>query len=314
MREDLPDLVSYASGRGATVVVGTNATALTDARVATLKDAGVSGVAVSVDSLEAGRHDHFRGGTRALERTIASLERLRAKRLDFVVQTTATPDNAAEIPALVDWAAEQGAVCFNLYFLVPTGRGANLLDLAPDRIEALLEMLVEAESRHRGAMMVRAKCAPHFMRHVHAASPRLPGPELPHPLPLRHRLLPHHPGGEGHPVPLHPHRGRRSPHADLRRDLVGLAGVLVAAGATARRAVRAVRVPSGVRGLSGPGPRRQRGPPGRGPVVHLRAPGRPGARGPALDQLRELLHRRPRLVAGGPASGSTGSRPSSAGW
>jgi radical SAM protein with 4Fe4S-binding SPASM domain len=174
VREDLPDLVSYASGRGATVVVGTNATALTDARVAVLKDAGVSGVAVSVDSLDKARHDQFRGGAGALERTIAALERLRSRCLDFVVQTTATPDNAAELPALVDWAAEQGAVCFNLYFLVPTGRGANLLDLAPDRIEALLEMLVKAERRHRGAMMVRAKCAPHFMRHVHATAPDSP--------------------------------------------------------------------------------------------------------------------------------------------
>jgi AdoMet-dependent heme synthase len=174
VREDLPEICSYASSRGATVVVGTNGTALTDARVATLKEAGVSGVAVSVDSLEEGRHDLFRGGARALERTVAALERLRAHRLDFVVQTTATPGNAAEIPRLVDWAAEQGAVCFNLYFLVPTGRGAGLADLKPETIEALLASLAGEESRHRGSMMVRAKCAPHFMRHVHEADPASP--------------------------------------------------------------------------------------------------------------------------------------------
>jgi radical SAM protein with 4Fe4S-binding SPASM domain len=174
VREDLPDLCAYASGRGATVVVGTNGTALTDARVATLKDAGVSGVAVSVDSLEESRHDGFRGGARALERTVAALERLRRHRLDFVVQTTATPENAAEIPRLVEWAAAQGAVCFNLYFLVPTGRGAGLLDLAPERIESLLGSLAAEEKRHRGSMMVRAKCAPHFMRHVHGADPGSP--------------------------------------------------------------------------------------------------------------------------------------------
>jgi radical SAM protein with 4Fe4S-binding SPASM domain len=174
VREDLPELCAYASGRGATVVVGTNGTALTDARVAALKDAGVSGVAVSVDSLEEARHDAFRGGARALDRTLAALERLRAHRLDFVVQTTATPGNASEIPRLVEWASAEGAVCFNLYFLVPTGRGAHLADLAPDRVEALLASLAEAERRHRGSMMVRAKCAPHFMRHVHQADPDSP--------------------------------------------------------------------------------------------------------------------------------------------
>jgi radical SAM protein with 4Fe4S-binding SPASM domain len=169
VREDLPELCAYASGRGATVVVGTNGTALTDARVARLKEAGVTGFAVSVDSLEEARHDGFRGGAHALERTILALERLRAHRLDFVVQTTATPGNAAEIPRLVDWAAGQGAACFNLYFLVPTGRGAGLEDLAPEGIETLLAALAGEESRRRGSMMVRAKCAPHFMRHVHRA-------------------------------------------------------------------------------------------------------------------------------------------------
>jgi len=173
-REDLPDLVAHASGKGATVVVGTNATALTDARVSALKQAGVSGVAVSVDSLDDERHDAFRGGARALERTVSALDILRAHRIDFVVQTTATPDNAHEIPDLVEWAVDQRAVCFNLYFLVPTGRGRNLLDLDAQRIETLLAELAQAEARHRGEMMIRAKCAPHFIRHVHQAAPDSP--------------------------------------------------------------------------------------------------------------------------------------------
>ncbi|MGE5127699.1 MAG: radical SAM/SPASM domain-containing protein, partial [Betaproteobacteria bacterium] len=174
VREDLPELAAYARERGATVVVGTNGTTLSDARVALLKAAGVSGVAVSVDSLEHARHDLFRGARHALERTVEALARLREARLDFVVQTTATPGNADEVPALVEWAAEQGAVCFNLYFLVPTGRASGLPDLAAERIEELLGVLVEAERRHRGAMMVRAKCAPHFMRRVHEAAPDSP--------------------------------------------------------------------------------------------------------------------------------------------
>jgi radical SAM protein with 4Fe4S-binding SPASM domain len=168
LRDDLAEIASYASGRGATVVVGTNGTTLSEPRVEMLAGAGVSGVAVSVDSLDAGTHDHFRGGAKALDRTREALGRLREHRIDFVVQTTATPQNAAEIPALIEWAAAEGAVCFNLYFLVPTGRGVDLMDLEPQRIESLLAELAAAESRYRGAMMVRAKCAPHFMRHVHA--------------------------------------------------------------------------------------------------------------------------------------------------
>jgi radical SAM protein with 4Fe4S-binding SPASM domain len=174
VREDLARIAAHASGRGATVVVGTNGTTLTDARISMLKSAGVSGVAVSVDSLDEEAHDRFRAGRRAFARTVEALARLREQRLDFVLQTTASPANAGEIPRLLDWAAEQGAVCFNLYFLVPTGRGAGLLDLPPPHIEELLALLAAAEKRHRGTMMVRAKCAPHFMRHVHAADPLSP--------------------------------------------------------------------------------------------------------------------------------------------
>ncbi len=174
LRPDLPSLAAHAVTRGATVVVGTNGTMLTAERVATLKEAGVSGVALSVDSLEPESHNAFRGGSRALERTLAALDHLRSQRLDFVIQTTATPANADQVPQIVDWAAAQGAVCFNLYFLVPTGRGADLVDLDPDRIESLLQVVAEAEREKRGVMMVRAKCAPHFIRHVYETDPDSP--------------------------------------------------------------------------------------------------------------------------------------------
>jgi radical SAM protein with 4Fe4S-binding SPASM domain len=147
---------------------------LDDDRIAELKDAGVTGFAVSVDSLEPSHHDNFRHGRGALAATSAALERLRAHRIDFVVQTTATRGNRRELAALVDWAAEQGAVCFNLYFLVATGRGARLADLTPDEYESVLAELVGHARRLRGRMMVRAKCAPHFMRHIHAADPDSP--------------------------------------------------------------------------------------------------------------------------------------------
>jgi radical SAM protein with 4Fe4S-binding SPASM domain len=60
-------------------------------------------------------------------------------------------------------------VAFNCYFLVATGRGAGMSDLAPAEYEVVLADLARWQRQYRGQMMVRAKCAPHFMRHVHAA-------------------------------------------------------------------------------------------------------------------------------------------------
>ncbi|MDQ3950995.1 MAG: SPASM domain-containing protein, partial [Gemmatimonadota bacterium] len=149
-------------------------TLLTDERITALKAAGVTGVAVSVDSLEPRRHDNFRHGRGAFHATAAAVERLRAHRLDFVVQTTVTKGNRGELGRLVDWSAEQGAVSFNAYFLVATGRGAYLSDLSPREYETALAELVEHHRRHLGRMMVRAKCAPHFMRLVHQLAPDSP--------------------------------------------------------------------------------------------------------------------------------------------
>jgi radical SAM protein with 4Fe4S-binding SPASM domain len=174
LRHDLTQIAAYASQHGATVVVGTNGTLLTDERIAALKAAGVRGVAVSIDSLRPSYHDNFRHGKGSLDDTLMALGRLRAQRLDFIIQTTATKGNRAELERLAQWSAEQGAVAFNCYFLVATGRGASLSDLAPADYEAVLGDLAKWQREYRGRMLVRAKCAPHFMRHVHAADPDSP--------------------------------------------------------------------------------------------------------------------------------------------
>jgi len=174
LRQDLTQISAHASQRGATVVVGTNGTLLTDERIAALKSAGVTGVAVSIDSLRPSYHDNFRHGKGSLDDTVMALGRMRAQQLDFIIQTTATKGNRAELERIAQWSAEQGAVAFNCYFLVATGRGAGLSDLSPAEYEAVLADLARWQRHYRGQMMVRAKCAPHFMRHVHRADPESP--------------------------------------------------------------------------------------------------------------------------------------------
>jgi len=174
LRRDLSEIAHHASANGATVVVGTNGTLLTDERIAALKNAGVSGVAVSVDSLRPSYHDNFRHGRGALAEVQAALARLAAARLDFIIQTTVTKGNRAELERLAAWSADQGAVSFNCYFLVATGRGAALADLTPAEYETVLADLARWEVAYRGRMMVRAKCAPHFMRLVHQTDPDSP--------------------------------------------------------------------------------------------------------------------------------------------
>ena len=167
VRDDLEAIAERATAAGATVVVGTNGTGLTDERIASLQAAGVKGVAVSIDSLDPVYHDRFRHGAGSLEQTKAAVDRCRAAGLDVVIQTTVTRGNRAEIGAIAGWAAEKGAVSFNVYFLVRTGRGEGMAALEPEESDAVLVELLELEERYRGRMMVRSKCQPQIMRHVH---------------------------------------------------------------------------------------------------------------------------------------------------
>src|SRR5207247_2048524 len=92
----------------------------------------------------------------------------------MIILSGGEPLLRAELARLVAWAADEGAVSFNCYFLVATGRGASLTDLSPADYEAVLADLTRWQREYRGRMLVRAKCAPHFMRHVHQADPDSP--------------------------------------------------------------------------------------------------------------------------------------------
>jgi len=174
LRDDLETLAERAAGRGATVVVGTNGTRLTEERIDSLMEAGVKGVAVSIDSLRPEYHDRFRHGGGALTDTMAAVERCASRGLDFVIQTTVTTGNRHEIADLARWSAEAGAVSFNVYFVVPTGRAELMQGMSPEENDSVLRELVELEGTYRGRMMVRSKCQPQLMRHVFEGDPDSP--------------------------------------------------------------------------------------------------------------------------------------------
>lgn len=174
VREDLEAIASHATRRGATVVIGTNGTRLSDDRIDSLKAAGVTGIALSIDSLRPEYHDRFRHGDGALAQTLEAAARCREKQLDFIVQTTLTRGNRPEIRELVDWSARMGAVSFNLYFLVRTGRGQGMDGLSPEENDDVLRELVLLETEYRGRIMIRSKCQPQIMRHAHESSPDSP--------------------------------------------------------------------------------------------------------------------------------------------
>ena len=173
MHPSIYKICKKAHDLGMMPVVGTNGTMLTPQIVKKLKDAGVSGIGVSIDSMEETKHDDFRGTKGALLKSIEGLTAAKDGGMEIQIQTTPTTDNIREIPQIAEWAHRFGASVFNIFFLVCTGRGETMADISPQAYEDILKWAADSKDTFHG-MMIRPKCAPHFKRILHQQNPNHP--------------------------------------------------------------------------------------------------------------------------------------------
>jgi AdoMet-dependent heme synthase len=167
LRRDILEIVRRASARGLWVVVGTNGVSITENLAKRLADAGARGLSLSLDALDADRHDRFRNVRGAWRNTVEGAEILNRTGLPFIVQTTAGSHNLGELDAIADFAHDRlAARVWNLYFLVPTGRGQFVSDITPVQYDEVLASLYRIQRKYDGRMLVNAKCAPHYIKTV----------------------------------------------------------------------------------------------------------------------------------------------------
>jgi len=192
LRTDLFDLGAYAAEKGFTVVLGTNGFLLKHKQARAMRESGIQGASISLDSTDPARHDAFRRMPGAWRGAVQATEALRAEDLPFSLHMSVTEWNVEEIPARIDLARNLGARVLNLFFLVRTGRGEGLTDITPDQYERILTYVARAQGvgsddggaddpwgaavGRAGDMLIRAKCAPFFRRILYeldSASPLL---------------------------------------------------------------------------------------------------------------------------------------------
>jgi AdoMet-dependent heme synthase len=167
LRRDILDIVSRAAERGLWVVVGTNGVRISENVAARLAEAGARGLSLSLDALDPERHDRFRRVRGAWQNTVDGAGILKRAGLPFIVQTTAGAHNLGELEAIADFAHERlAAKVWNLYFLVPTGRGQFVSDMTPAQYDGVLDALYRIQQKYTGRMLVNAKCAPHYVKTV----------------------------------------------------------------------------------------------------------------------------------------------------
>lgn len=164
MRDDIFELVEHAAKQGLRPVFGTNGTLISRETARRLKDDGAMGMGISLDSIDQGKHDRFRCYPGAWEEAVRGMKNCREEGLAFQVHTTAMEWNNDEIEALTDLAVELGAVAHHIFFLVPTGRGADIEEeaLRVDRYERLLHRILDKQ--REVSIELKPTCAPQFVR------------------------------------------------------------------------------------------------------------------------------------------------------
>lgn len=195
IRKDIFDLAAYGTDKGFTVVLGTNGVLLREKEAKAMRRSGIQGASISLDSTDAKKHDEFRKLPHSFKDAIRATRILTAEGLDFSIHMSVMPWNVTEIPAMIDLCKELGAKVLNFFFLVQTGRGADLADIKPEQYEEMLTYLAKAQgvgnnrmarpdsvmdqpedpwtvpTGRSGDLILRAKCAPHFRRIIYQLDP-----------------------------------------------------------------------------------------------------------------------------------------------
>jgi len=161
-RPDIFRVAERASRAGLRVVMSPSGTHVTPASVAELKRVGIQRISVSLDGSTAALHDGFRQVPGAFEQAAASLAYAREGGLSFQINTTVTQHNRHDLAQMLRLAVNLGAATWDVFMLVPTGRGTIQMEITPEEYEETLHFVYEASQT--APIQVKMTCAPHYKR------------------------------------------------------------------------------------------------------------------------------------------------------
>ena len=188
-RDDLEELIRHAKViglRAGSIPATTNR--LTRERVQSLKDAGLDQMAVSLDGPNAARHDAFRRVEGSFAKAMQAAAWAKEVGIPLQVNSCFGAWNVHEFDEMVALVESLGIVFWEVFFLVPTGRGSDLKSCTPAQYEELFGKLYALSKR--APFIVKVTEAQHYKRYMaqRAAEGRVSG------------VAAGHPGPKGHPA------------------------------------------------------------------------------------------------------------------
>ncbi|MCP4592516.1 MAG: radical SAM protein [bacterium] len=143
---DLFPVLERCREHGIHTSLATNGTLITPEYAAKLADVTCKYIEVSLDSVDADKHDTFRGQPGMWERSVRGMKNVVAQDgVRLGVAMCVHQGNFDEVEDMLEFAVDLGASCFAHFNFIPVGRGLNMakFDLTPGQREELLCMFNE---------------------------------------------------------------------------------------------------------------------------------------------------------------------------
>lgn len=165
MRPDLVEFIQHGHAKGMRVSLAPSATRLVTAEtLARAREAGLARASLSLDGSTALIHDAFRRTPGSYDRTIQAIPAAGQAEVSLQINTTVSRHNLHDLDNLAEMVAEFGAVLWDLFFLVPTGRGQQQDMITPEQHEAVFNWLYDLAKRV--SFDIKTTAAEHYRRVV----------------------------------------------------------------------------------------------------------------------------------------------------
>lgn len=164
-RDDLEELIAEGTRLGlrmATIPATTDR--LTRARLTSLRDAGVAQIAFSLDAAEPAEHDAFRGVPGSFARTLEAARIVAELGVPLQINTVLGPWNQHSLFEMAELVEDLGASFWEVFVLVPVGRGETAGHLRAGMVEHLFEQIHDVA--REVDFVVKVAEAPHYRRFV----------------------------------------------------------------------------------------------------------------------------------------------------
>jgi AdoMet-dependent heme synthase len=165
LRTDIFELADFGSSLGLRICMATNGALVDDEMCRKMRQVDIKMVSLSLDGSSAAIHDDFRQCPGAFDGVIRAAEAFRRNGQKFLINSSFTKRNQADIPEVFRLGKSLGATAWYMFMIVPTGRGEEIMNelISKDDYEEILEWHYQQE-KNEDAILMRPTCAPHYYR------------------------------------------------------------------------------------------------------------------------------------------------------